>query len=56
MTQLDRMEKKLEAMDAKLDGHLERIARMEVKINGFITIGTIVLGAIITSIIKLYIL
>ena len=56
MTQLDRMEKKLEAMDTKLDSHLERITRMEVKVNGFITIGTLVLGAVITSIVKLYIL
>ena len=54
MTQTDRIEKKIDSMSGKLDSYSERITRLEVKVDGFIKIGTVILTAIITALIRLY--
>ena len=53
--QLDRVEQKLESISNKLDSHLERITRTEVKVDGFIKLGVLLAGALISSVVRLYI-
>ena len=55
MNQHDRMEHRLESIDNKMDDFIGRVIKLEVKMNGFITIGTLILGAVVTAVIKLYI-
>jgi hypothetical protein len=51
-TQLDSIEKKLDKIDTKLDNHLERIAKVEVKTDGSIKIGLAVFTGIIMDLIR----
>jgi hypothetical protein len=50
--QLTRIESKLDKVDAKLDNHLERIAKVEVKADGSIKIGLAIFTGIIMDLIR----
>ena len=55
MDEHDRMIKQLDNIESKMDDFIGRVIRLEVKMNGFITIGTLILGAVVTAVIRLYI-
>ena len=50
----DRMEQQLDNIEKKMDDFIGRVIKLEVKTNGFITIGTLLLGAAIAVLIKIY--
>ena len=49
----DRMEQQLDNIESKMDDFIGRVIKLEVKVNGFITIGTIILVSLLGAIIKL---
>ncbi len=50
--QLDRIEDKLTRVDEKLDDHLERIAKVEVKADGSIKVGLLIITGILFETIR----
>ena len=50
--QLDRIEDSIILMDKKLDNHLERIAKVEIKADGSIKVGLVLVTGIIAEIIR----
>ncbi len=50
--QLDSIEKKLDKIDTKLDNHLERLAKVEVKSDGSIKIGLAIFTGIIMDLVR----
>ena len=51
----DRMEQQLDNIEKKMDDFIGRVIKLEVKMSGFITIGTLVLGAVVAAVVRLYI-
>jgi len=50
--QLNRIEDILKSMDTKLDNHLERIAKVEIKADGSIKIGLAIFTGIIMDLVR----